>query len=144
MCVHAVLSTHARTRTRRTSPMRVQAAFRKANTAANNVYETPPKTITYPASKGSKLATWTLKKHESGMWVYKEESGKVSEGEGVGVTRTYTTTNDLCLWRQGGVGAVGRAGVRARARARTCAGQGGHPSAHAEILELRLRWGFIQ
>eukprot|EP00983_Pelagomonas_calceolata_P114251 1160075-Pelagomonas_calceolata.AAC.7 len=55
-----------------------EAAFKKANKAANSVYDNPPRTVNY-ISHGGKMATYELATHEDGMQVYKEQ-GKVSGG----------------------------------------------------------------
>ncbi|KAF5843263.1 phosphatase 2C-like domain-containing protein [Dunaliella salina] len=56
----------------------LEAAFRKANKAANSVYDHPPRTVNY-VSPGGKMATYELTTHEDGMQVYREQGKRVEK-----------------------------------------------------------------
>lgn len=75
-----------------------QAAFKKANAAANGIYESPPRIVTYPASSGSKkLATYTLYDHSNDLKVYRSQANEKMLECGCTCTAAVIQGTCLCL-----------------------------------------------
>jgi len=74
----------------------MKAAFKKAHNAANAIYDTPPRTVTYPSASGSKkLANYTLCDGQGGAKVYRSAANeKMLE---CGCTCTAAVIQGTCL-----------------------------------------------